>query len=133
MQSTNSEYGSPYLAVCHCHFHLITLEIYYFEKNDTNFFKVSGCKQFILATFKYKKKYLKCVYLNVAKINWLQPLYLKKISKFNESFFSVYFLTFTQVKAIQRFTWVQESTTFLMFLSIKGKTNNNFYLWNVVQ
>ncbi len=43
-----------------------------------------------------------------------------------------YFLNFTQVKVIQSFTWVQESTTFLMLLSIKGKTNN-FYLWNVVK
>ncbi len=41
------------------------------------------------------------MYLNVAKC------------KFNEYFFSVYFLTF------QRFTWVQERTKFFIYLSIK--------------
>ncbi len=52
-----------------------------------NFFKVSGCNQFILATFN-KKQYVgtqstKCVCLNVAKINWLQPLTLKLYCQFN--------------------------------------------------
>ncbi len=43
--------------------------------------KVSGCNQFILATFKYfffvKNQSTKFLYLNVAKINNLQPLALK--------------------------------------------------------
>ncbi len=36
-----------------------------------------------------KVSQLNLIYLNVAKINWLQPLTLKKCSKFNESFFSL--------------------------------------------
>ncbi len=47
--------------------------------------KVSGCNQFILATFKYiyiifLNQSTKFLYLNVAKINWLQPLALKRYS-----------------------------------------------------
>ncbi len=57
------------------------------------FFKVSGCKRFILATLKktsWKLVNYVCLFnLNVAKINWL-PLTFKKCSKFSDSFFSVY-------------------------------------------
>ncbi len=38
-----------------------------------------------------------------------------------------YFLSFTQVKAIQIFTSVQQSTTFQVFLSIKGKKTTFIY------
>ncbi len=46
-------------------------------KNIEKHFKVSGCKQFILATFIFLSQSAKIVYLYVAKINWLQPLTLK--------------------------------------------------------
>ncbi len=59
-------------------------------------FKVSGCKQFIVATF--FKKMLKVIQLNcsnkitnkVAKINWLQPITLKKSLNSMNIFFSVW-------------------------------------------
>ncbi len=58
-----------------------------------NFFKVSSCNQFIFATFKkqffFESYSTKLVYLNVAKINWLQPLTLKNAVNWMNHFFSV--------------------------------------------
>ncbi len=63
------------------------------KKIILNFFKVSGCKQFILATFKYN--FLKVsqvnVYLNVAQISWLQPLTLKNVVNSMNIFFQCKF------------------------------------------
>ncbi len=59
----------------------MSIVIYLTETNihGIDFFKVSGCNQFILATFKKKKKKLLTyfVFLNVAKNNCLLPLILK--------------------------------------------------------
>ncbi len=57
---------------------ILVFVFFYTEEKKINWIysilKVSCCNQFILATFKYIY-----ILLKVAKINWLQPLTLKKL------------------------------------------------------